>query len=86
MTNSIGSSVNNIGAGVSHFEAENSMKHQKTIEIQANDLLVREISSLANNEGHTFEEMIQILLEDAIALRRTIKAQSGNHNHSKRRN
>jgi hypothetical protein len=62
------------------------VKQQKTIEIQANDLLVREISGIANKDGHTFDEMIQILLEDAVALRKTIKAQPSNHNHSSRRN
>ena len=59
------------------------MKQQKTIEVQANDLLVRGISNIANHEGHTFEEMVQILLEDAVALRRTIKAQPSNHQHRK---
>ena len=60
------------------------MKQQKTITIPTNDLLAKQISGIARQEGHTFEKMVQILLEDALALRKTIKAQGSNHNHAKK--
>jgi hypothetical protein len=51
------------------------MTFKKSIHIPVSQAVVKQITALANEEGRQLEEMVQILLEDALALRETIKDQ-----------
>jgi hypothetical protein len=51
------------------------MTQKKTIQIPVSNAVVKQVEALANEEGHEFEEMLRILLEDALALRETVKDQ-----------
>lgn len=53
-----------------------AMTRDKTIQIRISNAAAKKISVLANQEGRKVSEMARILLEDALALRETIKSQS----------
>ena len=56
---------------------ETAMAAEKTIHIRISGRVAKKIAVLANQEGRKLGEMAQILLEDALALRETIRSQSG---------
>ena len=53
------------------------MPQERTIQIRISNAAVKQIGVLANQEGRKVSEMARILLEDALALRETIKSQNG---------
>lgn len=53
------------------------MTQERTIQIRISNAAVKQIGVLAHQEGRKVSEMARILLEDALALRETIKSQNG---------
>jgi hypothetical protein len=43
------------------------------VQIPVTNAVVKRVEVLADEEGQEFEEMLRILLEDALALRETVK-------------
>jgi hypothetical protein len=52
---------------------EDTMTYRKTVQIPVTNAVVKRVEVLADEEGQEFEEMLRILLEDALALRETVK-------------
>jgi hypothetical protein len=52
------------------------LTHMKTIQIRVSNRVGKQIGVLADQEGRSVAEMAQILLEDALALRQTIRSQN----------